>query len=227
MINRRNFLIKSVKAGIIPGLSSFLSLPLIGGTALIPYFSQEAEGFQSVAPPHSANPQRPGTVLDRLVPHIHPELDLHNPNTREFFRGAYYDPLSGYDVEAIKALNWFWRDWRQGVARQVDVRLFWALSAIRQAAMKEGHSGRMMLNSGYRTPATNDMLSVEGAAHHSMHLAARASDIVLPNVPTEVLYRFALFLGIGGVGHYPNRFVHIDSGPGRTWLGLGRRIGGI
>ena len=126
-------------------------------------------------------------------------------------------------MDQVLKLNWFMRDWRQSEAVLMDVRLFWALSAMRQAAMKDGHDGRIIFNSGYRTKRTNDRL--EGAARNSMHLRGQASDFKIPGIPTELVYRYAAWLDVGGVGHYPGRFIHIDTGSERTWTGsLSHRI---
>lgn len=172
-----------------------------------------AESMLMLAP---ANPRRAGSVLDELAPSIQPYLSLKNANTGETFDGAYFRD-GAYDMDQVLKLNWFMRDWRRSEAVLMDVRLFWALSAMRQAAMQDGNEGLIVFNSGYRTKATND--SLEGAARNSMHLRGQASDFKIPGVTTAAVYRYAMFLDVGGVGHYPNRFVHIDTGRERTWTG--------
>lgn len=163
-----------------------------------------------------ADPKRAGSVLDDLAPKIAPYLDLKNSNTGETFTGSYF--VNGaYDMDQVLKLNWFMRDWRRKEAVLMDVRLFWALSALRQAAMKDGHDGRIVFTSGYRTKRTND--SLEGAARDSLHLRGQANDFAIPGIPTAVIYKYALWLDVGGVGHYPNRFIHIDTGRERTWRG--------
>lgn len=193
------------------------ALPALSSACLLAPAASRAEGLLLRAgdPRPNPVPARPGTMLDEMAKKIVPELDLYNPHTRERYRGRWYGGKS-YDMGEIDRLNWLLRDWRQGVSTQIDVRLFWALAALRQAAMRDGHSGLMYVTSGYRTPMTNDML--EGAARHSMHLAGRAVDFVLPHASTDMVYRYALWLGIGGVGHYPDQFVHVDSGAMRTWV---------
>jgi uncharacterized protein YcbK (DUF882 family) len=173
--------------------------------------------FSATGHPAKSDPSRPGTPLDDLVPSIIPELDLLNANTRETFRGGYFSFDSGrYRAEAIRDLEWFLRDWREGETEVVDPRLYWALSAISQAAMKDGHSGRIVVTSGYRTPRTNSRL--EGAARNSLHLKGRAVDFSLEGVPTKPIFDYMVWLGVGGVGNYPrHHFVHIDSGRPRTW----------
>lgn len=195
----------------------FGALPALSSGCLLDPDGARAQGLvlRSGDPRPNPIPSRPGSALDEMARKIVPHLDLYNVNTREIYSGRWFKGKS-YDLAEIEKLNWLMRDWRQGVATQMDVRLFWALAALRQAAMREGHSGILLVTSGYRTPMTNDML--EGAARHSMHLAGRAVDFIMPHAPTELVYRYALWLGIGGVGHYPDRFVHVDSGDMRTWV---------
>lgn len=177
------------------------------GIACIPVFGKPA-GL--LAP---ADPSRNGSELDRLVPMIDPVLHMKNSNTEEVFSGRYFYS-TGYDVEAVRKINWFMRDWREKETVWMDVRLFWALSAIRQAAMLSGHNGIIRFNSGYRTRRTNNKL--EGAVRNSMHLRGQASDFALPGIPPVEVYRYARFLGVGGVGSYPS-FTHIDTGAERHW----------
>lgn len=178
-----------------------------------PGFGVEFGAMPMLAP---ENPKRDGSNLDRLVPEILPYLDLKNTNTGEIFQGYYFRD-GAYDMDQVIALNWFMRDWRRSEAVLMDVRLFWAFSAMRQAAMKEGHDGRINFNSGFRTKATNSAL--EGAARNSMHLKGQAGDFTVPGIKTELVYRYAQWLDVGGVGHYPGRFVHIDTGRERSWVG--------
>ena len=165
-------------------------------------------------------PMRAGSRLDQLVPLLDPVIDLHNSNTDERLKVRFYT-ATGYDPEAIRQLNWFARDWRQGEAVQIDVRLLWGLAAIRGAGIKDGNEGLIRFNSGYRSRKTNELLRSEGvgAAVNSFHLTGRAVDFVLPGAPVEDVAKYAEWLEIGGTGHYKGRFVHIDSGKKRRWFG--------
>lgn len=157
--------------------------------------------------------------LDTLVNQIEPVLNLENAHTKDRVHLRYYS-ATGYDMHAIAQLNWIMRDWRDNVAVQMDVRLFWALSAIRVAALRDGHSGRMILLSGFRTQKTNRLLRERGigAAAKSLHLSGKAADITMEGVKIDHLADYAAWLEVGGVGAYErSRFVHIDSGPERRW----------
>lgn len=191
------------RRAILTGLASFGASSVIS----IPAFGKPAG---MMAP---ADPSRDGSRLDALVPVIDPFVNLKNSNTGEVISGRYYT-VTGYDMDMVKRLNWFMRDWREREAVWMDVRLFWTLSAIRAAAMKDGHDGMIRYNSGFRTRKTNN--KIEGAARNSMHLRGQASDFSLHGIPPKTVYRYARWLGVGGVGNYPT-FTHIDTGRDRHW----------
>ena len=161
-------------------------------------------------------PQRPGSRLDRLAPHIEPRIKMINANTGETVHERYFG-TTGYEPNACKRLNWFMRDWREGISVPIDERLLWALAALGQAARKAGCTNSIRFLSGYRTEKTNS--AIEGAAPNSMHLSARAVDFHIPGIPVEQLFEYCKWLEVGGTGHYPNRFVHIDTGTRREWTG--------
>jgi uncharacterized protein YcbK (DUF882 family) len=190
---------------------------LIGAAATALTSSIGLPALSEEGPP----PARPSSRLDQLVPAIRPELRMFNANTNERMSTRFFGP-TGYDPVEIRRINWFMRDWREGETRQVDVRLLWALAAIRQAAMKDGHDGEVRFLSGYRSRKTNDLLRRQGygAAEDSLHIRARANDFNLPGVPVGDVAKYAEWLEVGGVGNYPRSgFIHIDSGEVRAWSG--------
>lgn len=169
----------------------------------------------------ATNTSRPGTRIDSLVSVIDPVLDMRNAHTGEFVNLRYFS-FGKYDLDAVRRINWIMRDHRQGQAAQMDARLLWTLSAIRMAAMQDGHSGQITLLSGFRTQATNNLLRSRGiqAARNSFHLRAKAADITLQGVRIAHLADYAKWLEVGGVGMYRrSNFVHIDSGHERSWGG--------
>ena len=85
-----------------------------------------------------------------------------------------------------------------------------------------GTSRPFQVISGYRSPASNQMLSSHssGVAKHSLHMEGKAIDIRLPGIPLADLHRAGLMLKGGGVGYYPgSNFVQLDVGRVRTWVG--------
>ena len=158
--------------------------------------------------------------LDKLARVITPELEMKNANTGERIKCTFFTS-TGYDMDAIEALNWFMRDWRQKEAKQIDVRVLWALAALRRAGMQDGFHGEIRFLSGYRSRKTNDLLRRRGygAARNSLHIDARAVDFSLPGMSVTATADYAAWLQVGGVGYYPGSFVHIDSGSIRRWTG--------
>ncbi|MEP3667723.1 MAG: DUF882 domain-containing protein [Roseibium sp.] len=188
---------------------------ILGATAAL---ALGATGVPAFALSH-ADPIRQGSRLDRLVPSIDPVLNIVNAHTNERAEVRFFT-ADGYDKDAVDRLNWVWRDWRDNDAPQIDVRLWWALAAIRAAAMKDGHSGDQILLSGFRTQKTNELLRRrgKGAAKNSFHLKAKATDFCMEGIGTRDLAKFAKWLEVGGTGTYSRSgFVHIDSGEERTW----------
>lgn len=199
MISRRGFIgkVAAVAAcGVLPG---------------IPAIAQELD---------IPEPVRAESRLDQLVPLIEPYLDLYNPNTRERKQVRFFG-ATGYNRSGLQEINVLLRDWRQEQVVQCDVRLYWALAAIRTAALRDGLSGEIQINSGYRSKATNDYLRSEGyrTAVNSFHMRGRAVDFVVKGGSVEHVARYAQWLEVGGTGHYRGRFVHIDSGEKRVWFG--------
>lgn len=185
------------------------SVPAMVATPMLPTFAGQAWASGSK-----------DSRLDRLVRQIDPVVDLYNPNTQESIKVRFYD-VTGYSASAVRQINWFMRDWRQKETQQFDIRVVWGLAALRQAGIKDGNAGLIRVNSGYRTKKTNEVLRRQGytVADNSYHLKAKAADITMPGASVADIAQYAKWLEIGGTGHYPNRFVHIDSGNRRQWTG--------
>ena len=74
--------------------------------------------------------------------------------------------------------------------------------------------------SAYRSPTTNATLRLShaGVAEHSMHIEGKAVDVRFFGRDLQMVRRLATDLQWGGVGYYPwSGFVHLDTGPVRTW----------
>jgi uncharacterized protein YcbK (DUF882 family) len=76
--------------------------------------------------------------------------------------------------------------------------------------------------SAFRHPKYNLVLRKKGrqVARDSQHSHGTAIDFTIPNVPAQALEAWARAQKLGGVGFYPESgFVHMDTGPIRTWSG--------
>jgi uncharacterized protein YcbK (DUF882 family) len=129
----------------------------------------------------------------------------------EYFHDRRYLP------EALTTVDHLRRDFRTGDVHAVDPAL---LDLLHELTLVTDTTRPFEVISGYRSPATNEMLRLhsEGVAAGSLHLKGQAIDIRLADVPLGKLRRAALEVRRGGVGYYPvSGFVHIDTGRIRAW----------
>jgi uncharacterized protein YcbK (DUF882 family) len=139
---------------------------------------------------------------------------LRHAHTRERFDGPYRD-ANGPIPTAMTELGLFLRDHHTGVPGPVALETVDILYEVLEAA---GQSRATVL-SAFRTPETNRKLAdrLYGVAEKSQHLHGRAIDITLDRGLARA-HQAALTLKRGGVGWYPNsHFLHLDSGPVRSW----------
>ena len=129
----------------------------------------------------------------------------------EYFSGG------SYLRDALDSVNHLLRDFRTNELHPIDVKLLDLLHDLN--AITDRRQAFQVI-SGYRSPATNEMLRhrSEGVAAHSLHMEGRAIDIRLAGVPLIRLRDAALSMQRGGVGFYgPSNFVHVDTGRVRRW----------
>ncbi len=89
-------------------------------------------------------------------------------------------------------------------------------------AARHFKAARIDIISGYRSPKYNLMLRKKGreVARDSQHTKGNAVDIRLPDISPRALSRWIRGKRLGGVGIYrTSGFVHVDSGPIRSWSG--------
>ena len=133
--------------------------------------------------------------------------------------------LSGILGEMAAGRPVFWKNADKPPAEQVLAGLPVGMADILEAV---GQSKATIL-SAFRTPETNAMLAARslGVAEHSQHLLGRALDVTLSSRLPDA-HRSALDLKRGGVGWYPrSHFLHIDTGPLRSWEMFGRNLDGL
>ncbi|MCC0021262.1 MAG: DUF882 domain-containing protein [Nitratireductor sp.] len=129
-----------------------------------------------------------------------------------------------YDAAGLKKLNWFLRDWRRNEPTKMNPLLF---DLIWEAYRESGSKGYIHVISGYRSPATNEMLrrTRGGQAKKSQHMLGNAMDFFLPDVKLAKIREIGLKMQVGGVGYYPKSgspFVHLDVGSVRHWPRMSR-----
>jgi uncharacterized protein YcbK (DUF882 family) len=147
-------------------------------------------------------------------PSLARRLKLKNANTGESFDG-YYRDASGPIPGAMVDLAAFLRDHHANKIGPVNVATLDFLADVLDAV---GQTGATVL-SAYRTPETSARLTATGfaVAEKSQHLLGNAVDVAfdrrMPDAETA-----ARHMRRGGVGWYPrSHFIHLDSGPARSW----------
>ncbi len=118
---------------------------------------------------------------------------------------------------AIRDVSEFLGDFRTGDTQAIDAELLNILYELRESV---GGTGVYEVISGYRSPATNEMLRRQGrgVARNSQHTKGKAIDVRLRGVETAALRDAAIALQRGGVGYYRGSdFVHVDTGRVRRW----------
>jgi uncharacterized protein YcbK (DUF882 family) len=141
--------------------------------------------------------------------------NLHTPEQLdvEYSRGGAYVP------EAIDAIEVLLRDFRTGERHAIDPQL---MDYLYDAAARVGVAPAFTVISGYRSPQTNEYLreTGHGVAQRSLHMQGRAIDVRVAGADCADLAACAIGMRRGGVGYYRSSdFVHLDTGPFRTWRG--------
>lgn len=122
-----------------------------------------------------------------------------------------------YNPDALYRLSILLRDWRTDEVTTIDPHLLDVMALVQE---RLGTNEPINIVCGYRSPATNAALARQrsGVARNSYHVSGQAADIRLPHRPLGAVRQAAESLGLGGVGYYPrSNFVHVDTGPVRTW----------
>lgn len=180
---------------------------LLAGAAL-PLWPERAAAGGAEPPGLTAPPSPAATFPERT-------LWLHRVQTREEGRVLYYQKHTivpdGYSL-----LCYLLRDVRADRVTRMDVKLIHLLFGMQAWMRACGIRQPLRVNSGYRTSQTH--AATEGAAVHSRHLSGQAADVAVEGIPSVVLAKLASKFVAGGVGVYPT-FVHVDTGPVRSWTG--------
>jgi len=145
-------------------------------------------------------------------------ISMRNQRTGETIDTIYW--IEGeYINPALKEISYFMRDWRREEVINYDRRNIDILAAShRLLETTEPYT----LLSGYRSPKTNAMLrsNNRGVASNSYHIKGMAADVRLKSRSVSQLTAAGKACKSGGIGRYNgSNFVHMDSGPIRTWRG--------
>jgi uncharacterized protein YcbK (DUF882 family) len=143
-------------------------------------------------------------------------LSFFNTHTQETVESVFWHE-GEYIADGLAAINRVLRDHRTDEIKTIDVDL---LDLLFDITRKTNAADPLQIISGYRSPRTNAQLRRQGrgVARKSYHMKGKAVDIRIPDVSLSSLKRVAIAEQRGGVGYYPRAgFVHVDTGPVRTW----------
>jgi len=144
------------------------------------------------------------------------KLAFHNLHTEEKKSLTYFNQ-GQYVSEAVHDLSYLLRDHRSGDMHTMDPELFNLLNDLQ---ISLGGNKTFQVISGYRSPATNKMLTRQssGVAKKSLHMQGKAIDIRVAGIDSRKVQQVAIDMARGGVGYYRSSdFVHIDTGNVRHW----------
>lgn len=144
------------------------------------------------------------------------KVKLINKRTDEWVDTVFWIEGS-YIPEAMAAISHILRDWREDEVKSFSPATIDIISGMsRRMECDEA----IEVISGYRSAKTNAMLRSRnrGVARNSYHMRAMAVDLTLKSRTVAQMSLAARSLSAGGVGTYTrSNFVHVDSGPVRTW----------
>ena len=146
-------------------------------------------------------------------------LTFRNINTGERLSGEF-SAQKGFSSAILKKLDHFMRDKRTNQVRRMDPNLFQKFYNIQSNLGLR--NAEIEVICGYRSAATNAMRHRQssGVASNSYHIRGQAIDFRIDGVPLAKVRDAVDALQNGGVGFYPrSNFVHMDTGPVRTWRG--------
>ncbi|HHF6065433.1 TPA: DUF882 domain-containing protein [Haemophilus influenzae] len=147
-------------------------------------------------------------------------LTFRNINTGERLSGEF-SLAKGFSPAMLKKLDYLMRDKRTNQVHKMDPNLFQKFYNIQTNLGLR--NAEIEVICGYRSAATNAMRHRQsrGVAKNSYHIKGKAIDFRIAGVPLIKVKSSVESLRNGGVGYYPtSNFIHVDTGPVRTWKGV-------
>ena len=221
-ISRRAFF----AATLLPALSE--AKPLIDfGQGLGLFSNQEnpisRNNFNGLALHNDPEPelnnfnQLKSNEFSRIVVEKKFNLKLINANTKDEVTFQFGKNHSLRSQEVFK-LNHFLKDWRTNEIKKFDAIVLNDFLKICSLCSGRSDALKVSVHSGFRSKETNEYLRRKShkVARNSMHILGKAIDFSIPGMSAQHLTKIVKANTKGGVGSYPT-FVHLDSGPQRSW----------
>lgn len=150
-----------------------------------------------------------------LFIHSHQLINFYNTHTGEWLKKCRL-PIKEKMEEGLKEeLDYIFRDFRTKEVYPIDPKLYQLLASL---LMRINTHKPVHIVSGYRSLKSNNFLRQcsNGVARKSYHTKGKALDFFIEGITHKRIARTALDMKKGGVGRYRS-FIHIDTGPFRTW----------
>ena len=147
-------------------------------------------------------------------------LSFRNINTNERLSGEFVLG-KGFSSSVTKKIAHFMRDKRDQSTHRMDPKLFSKFYRLQQSLGLR--NTEIQIICGYRSPKSNAAMHnrSRGVASNSYHLRGQAVDFRIDGVPLAKVRNAVKNLKDGGTGYYPrSNFVHMDTGPVRSWDGV-------
>ena len=221
-ISRRAFF----AATLLPALSE--AKPLIDfGQGLGLFSNQEnpisRNNFNGLALHNDPEPeldnfnQLKSNDFSRIVVEKKFNLKLINANTEDEVTFEFGKNHRLRSQEVFK-LNHFLKDWRTNEIKKFDAIVLNDFLKICSLCSGKNNALKVSVHSGFRSKETNEYLRRKShkVARNSMHILGKAIDFSIPGMSAQHLTKIVKANTKGGVGSYPT-FVHLDSGPQRSW----------
>lgn len=167
-----------------------------------------AAGTSALVVPNTAAAFTTGGSVRRLA--------LVSRNTQERFDDVYWSNGS-YVPDALRRLDVLLRDHKANQVCKFDPNLFDVLWQVQQ---RLDTSEPFEVVCGYRSRRTNALARrrTRGVAKESYHIRGMAIDVRMHERSVRAIAAEGKALEAGGVGVYGRSgFVHLDTGPVRTW----------
>lgn len=227
IVDRRGALARVAAALVTPWAPAAVSQTLIGGSAdqgTGP--SRFSDLVPAVAPAHIDAAARASIAEARATVQADWRgrllqgdrvLTIARDGRVEQIRYAFADGT--LDRDGYVRLCFLLRDVRANRLFPMDPAVLDRMCGIQRWGEFYGKASVYRVTSGYRTVHTN--LHTEGAAQNGQHPLGKAVDGFLEGIPFSQSAAMAVeFNRQGGTGVYlAKNFFHVDSGPGRRWLG--------
>ena len=155
--------------------------------------------------------------FSRIVVEKKFNLKLINANTEDEVTFEFGKNHRLRSQEVFK-LNHFLKDWRTNEIKKFDAIVLNDFLKICSLCSGTSDALKVSVHSGFRSKETNEYLRRKShkVARNSMHILGKAIDFSIPGMSAQHLTKIVKANTKGGVGSYPT-FVHLDSGPQRSW----------